>query len=189
MQKLQRTFKIGEEVVLRDMRHIQYKYRNGQPWVWTKSMTTDFETKQKFQIVRRDSDKWYRISSGDNSWFVRYNWIESTDQIKKIEQKEDGPIAKILWDALTYLQIDETYNKDRYIAGNYTSQYTCDCIDEAQDGVYFDKLTDFLESLGFDKENGVKFNCFNEFKEGEERQGARFQWLYTAYWIAKDLGI
>jgi len=190
MQKLQRTFKIGDEVILRDMRHIEYVRVKRQTDIWTSFMTQDFEEGKVFKIMGRIEDKWYEIGSEVTSWTVRYNWIESTDQIKKIEQKEDGPIAKILWDALTYLQIDETYNEDRHIENDYSSQFTCDCIDVAHDGVTdLDEIKNFLESLGFDKKNSMSFTCFDKFKKGEERQGARFQWLYTVYWIAKDLGI
>lgn len=49
-----------------------------------------------------------------------------------------------------------------------------------------DKASKFLASLGVDPDAGW---LFDEFPEGEVRQGARYLWLMFAYEVAKSEGL
>lgn len=190
MQK--RTFKIGEEVTILQLPNILNKeYSNRQFDFYVDSMLKDAKSNKVFEVVSRVKDKWYKIQDISdeygNSWYVRYNWITPVEV-------EEGPITKIIWKAITYLQDYEGCNPDR-LGEKYSSQFTCDCLERAywdiaeQNGylsnVKYDDVMDFLNSLGFK----YAFNSFKEYEEGEARQGARFQWLHFAYWIAKEEGI
>lgn len=192
--KIQRTYKIGEQVKLRYMPHLENKYFDKRQFdCYVDEMLSDANESKQFVVLSKVKDKWYKIQEINpyveyvSEWNVRYNWITP------VEVKE-GPIAQIIWNAITYLQDYEDYNPDRE-GENYSSQFTCDCLAYAYDiyaeqndylpNVNYEDVMNFLDSLGFI----FTFNSFKEYEEDEKRQGARFQWLHFAYWIAKEEGI
>ena len=190
--KIQRTYKIGDVVILQELPHIVNRATFNQRDTYTCSMLKQSVQKIYFVVTEKLFDKWYKIQEINpdaeyvSEWNVRYNWITPVEA-------EEGPIAQIIWNAITYLQESVVYNPDRE-GENYSSQFTCDCIAHAYiytkqnkdlSNVRYEDVMDFLNSLGFK----YAFNSFKEYEEGEKRQGARFQWLHFAYWIAKEEGI
>lgn len=191
--KIQRTYEVGDVVILQELPHIVNRETFSQYDTYNCSMLEQSVQKIYFVVTKRLFDKWYKIQEINpdveyvSEWNVRYNWITPVEV-------EEGPIAQIIWNAITYLQEYEDYNPDRE-GENYASPFTCDCLALAYDiyaeqnkdlsNVSHKDVMDFLNSLGFE----YAFNSFKEYEKGEKRQGARFQWLHFAYWIAKEEGI
>lgn len=188
---MKRTYKVGDKVTLREMKHLVGKDCRNSFDNYAGMMLDDAISQREFTITKRCQDKWYIISSLSEasplSWTARYNWIQPVEQ-----EISEGKITQILWQAITYLQEDEIYNvKDSF--EEYSSYYTCDCVSKATRLFGFNQdslaVLSFLDSLGFKDDMSNYFNVFHDFPKGIERQGARFQWLHFAYWIAKEEGI
>lgn len=138
--KIQRTYKIGEQVKLRHMPHLENKYFDKRQFdYYTDEMLSDANESKQFVIISKVKDKWYKIKDASHeygsSWYARYNWITPVEV-------EEGPFAKIIWNAITYLQNYEGYNQDRQ-GENYSSQFTCDCLEHACEFM-LNKTTTFL---------------------------------------------
>lgn len=79
--KTQRTYKIGEQVKLRHMPHLENKYFDKRQFdCYTDEMLSDANESKQFVVLSKVKDKWYKIEDANDeyghSWFVRYNWIE-----------------------------------------------------------------------------------------------------------------
>ena len=79
--KTQRTYKIGEQVKLRHMPHLENKYFDKRQFdCYTDEMLSDANESKQFVVLSKVKDKWYEIEDANyehgSSWFVRYNWIE-----------------------------------------------------------------------------------------------------------------
>jgi hypothetical protein len=85
-------------------------------------------------------------------------------------------LADVLWEAANvYLLPEQVWHPAK-------SYYTCDAALAASDS---DAATDFLQELGCPG----GFWCFENFEEGEQRQGVRYMWLLLAMHVAEDEGL
>jgi hypothetical protein len=91
-------------------------------------------------------------------------------------------ISDILWRAA-----NEYLSTTGNIVGNL-SPYSCDAIDDAVGWSHSRSkgTLSFVRSLGVNTRSSEQFL---EFKQGVERQGARYAWLMFASMYAKELGI
>ena len=105
-------------------------------------------------------------------------------------QPTDGPMAAVLCEALHILQEDQEYRLDQ------TSAFSCDCLfayNDIYDAYHRDGLYLRPKFVAFLKENGLDTtdsrHSFDDIPEGEQRQGARFQWLSFLLEIAREEGL
>lgn len=75
------------------------------------------------------------------------------------------------------------------------SNYTCDAVSAARQDAgigpdrYNNPVSDFLFKLGLPRDAEERFELFDQFASGSERQGVRYMWLLLAMHVADDEGI
>jgi hypothetical protein len=133
----------------------------------------------------------YRVN---NSWFSASELEavpeEETQEDFYTEKETDGKISKILLQVLGRLPTDEDYEPE---GEDYSSYFTCDLINHFSEDIpgNYDHTTivmEFLDNLGFDHMHDM-FDKFDKFKQGFERQSARFNWILFALIMAREQGV
>ena len=71
-----------------------------------------------------------------------------------------------------------------------TWRYSCDAILETLEcsNFQYEDIQEILSEMGLDAGMVDMYNAFKEFKEGEERQGARYLWLDFVRVVLEDEG-
>jgi hypothetical protein len=89
-------------------------------------------------------------------------------------------LADVLWTAANeHLQSDDDENRN--------SHFTCDAIRYASGSYDNMKLVlPILYGFGLPSDADDRYDLFEHFEEGEQRQGVRYMWLLLAMHVAQD---
>jgi hypothetical protein len=99
-------------------------------------------------------------------------------------------IADILFSAAARL--------DTGVGEGHASAYTCDAVMYTCNGLIDNRgeayekervVMNFLHELGLPRDASSRFDLFNDFACGVDRQGARYGWLILAATIAEGEGL
>lgn len=69
------------------------------------------------------------------------------------------------------------------------SHYTCDAVLYSVGFSQRGSAINLLRQLGLPKNADSRYDLFDDFEPGEERQGIRYMWLLLAMHVAEDEGL
>ena len=95
------------------------------------------------------------------------------------------PLADVLWEAANvHLRPCEGYYDSAL------SKFSCDAVRSETNHDTVKWVCAWMSRcMGFPKDAYDTFDLFDDFEEGNERQGVRYMWLLLAMHVAEDEGI
>jgi hypothetical protein len=90
-------------------------------------------------------------------------------------------LADVLWEAANE-HLDSGDDDE-----NFNSRFTCDAVRHAS-GSYnnMNLVLPILYGFGLPSDADARYDLFEHFEKGEQRQGVRYMWLLLAMHVAQD---